>query len=91
MTHEQWKPTVDTYKAICYGFAMLALGMWFGNQFTGRLAWQEWSEGKVMSDSLQPPEWVSSVEAANYLLLAFFGLGMIAVLACDYYARQGTS
>lgn len=79
----------ETGKTVGYGLGMLALGIYFGNQFTGRLAYQpdvvRSPSGSIISVS-EAPEWVGTVQTANNIVLVTFGLCMIGMLVCHHYS-----
>lgn len=85
---ERWireNVTLATGQTIAFGASMLGLGIWFGNQITGRIATAAWPRQNVLASG--DPSWVGTVEPIDWAALAVFCVGILTVLAIDAYTE----
>ncbi len=80
---------VETWQTVAFGVAMLSLGFWFGTRVAGELAYNEqMSEVADFAIGIQQPDWVSTVQSINRVVLVVFAIAMLGVVAADYYSRD---
>lgn len=73
--------TTATWQTVAFGGAVFALGVWFGNNITGRLVTAERSAVDILTNG--QPEWVATVETLNWAALGAFVVGILLVVALD--------
>lgn len=73
--------TTGTWQTVAFGASVFALGIWFGNNITGRLAVAEMSAIDILTNG--QPEWVGTVETINWVALGVFVVGILLVVAID--------
>ena len=78
---------LERTQTILYGIGMIALGFWFGANFTGRLAYQPEQSSLARSVTVHP-SWYSSVQHANRVALILFTTCMLCLIVVDYKFRE---
>lgn len=77
----------EIWKTVCFGLSMLALGIAFGANWTGKVAYAAWQQemtGNGFVEALYAPEWVDAVQTLTTVSLVVFVMLLIGMLAVDY-------